>query len=286
MPYKRVLTAAVAIPIIYAIIQFLPPLVFFFLTLTGVCVGQYEFYRMFKNGGYHPQTLVGIFVGALVVSGFYIGTVTNNWLSDVFSPDVMVAFAFVVALLLRLFSRRDTNGAMVDVALTFTGVVYVAWLSAYIVLLRGWNMAGIDGRHLVFFLLVVTWATDTGAYYIGSAVGRHKLYRKISPKKSVEGAAGGLAFAVGLAVISRYWFFHELPLNDAIALGFILGVVGQVGDLAESMIKRSARVKDSGGVFPGHGGFLDRVDSLLLNAPALYYYAVVAAATSKTGVGL
>ena len=281
MPFKRIMTAAVGIPIIYMIIQFLPPVYSLFLIMLFVSVGQFEFYRMFKNSGYYPQTAVGIFVGLLVVSGFYIGATSDSPISSIFSPDVMVAFAFVVSLLFRLFSERDSNGAMVDTALTFTGVVYVAWLMAYVVLLRSWSIGGIDGRDLIFFLFVVTWATDSGAYFVGSAFGRHKLYRKISPKKSVEGALGGLFFSVLFAVICKYWFYHELNLHDAVALGLILGTVGQIGDLAESMIKRSARIKDSGGIFPGHGGVLDRIDSVLLNAPALYYYTMIA--TWKAG---
>jgi phosphatidate cytidylyltransferase len=281
MPYKRFLTAAVGIPVIYVVIQFLQPIHFFFIIMFFASVGQFEFYRMFKNSGYNPQTAVGIFVGMMVISGFYIGATSGSELSNIFSPDVMVAFAFVVSLLFRLFSERDSNGAMVDVALTFTGIVYVAWLVAYAVLLRCWDIGGIDGRDLVFFLLLVTWATDSGAYFVGSAFGRHKLYKKISPKKSVEGALGGLLFSVLFSVICKYWFYHELNLHDAVALGLILGTVGQVGDLAESMIKRSARIKDSGGIFPGHGGVLDRIDSMLLNAPALYYFTLIA--TWKAG---
>ncbi len=281
MPYKRLMTAAIGIPIVYMIVQYLPPIYFLFLIMLFVSVGQFEFYRMFKNSGYYPQTAVGIFVGLLVVSGFYIGATSEREISNIFSPDVMVAFAFVVSLLFRLFSERDSNGAMVDTALTFTGVVYVAWLMAYVVLLRSWGNGGIDGRDLIFFLFVVTWATDSGAYFVGSAFGKHRLYSKISPKKSVEGALGGLFFSVLFAVICKYWFYHELNLHDAVALGLILGTVGQIGDLAESMIKRSARIKDSGGIFPGHGGVLDRIDSVLLNAPALYYYTIIA--TWKAG---
>jgi phosphatidate cytidylyltransferase len=278
MGYKRILTAALMIPLLYLIVQYGGPRAFFFLILTGVMIGLYEFYRMFKNSGYRPQTIVGMFVGALVICGFYVGVELPDWqYAKVFSPDVMVAFAFVVALLFRLFSRKDINGAMVDVALTFTGVVYVAWLSAYVILLRAWKTPEVDGRQLIFFLFVVTWATDTGAYYIGSRFGRHKLYQKISPKKSWEGAVGGLLSGIGMSLVCRIWFYHALPLHDAFGLGIVLGIVGQAGDLAESMIKRSARTKDSGGIFPGHGGYLDRVDSMLLNAPALYYYTLVAA---------
>ncbi len=276
MGYKRVLTAVFAIPMLFIIVQYAGPLTFFFLILAGVMVGLYEFYRMSKNSGYRPQTFVGMFVGALVISGFYVGAEIPDWqYATVFSPDVMVAFAFVVALLFRLFSRKDINGALVDVALTFTGVVYVAWLSAYVILLRSWKTPEVDGRQLVFFLFAVTWATDTGAYYIGSRFGRNKLYQKISPHKSWEGAVGGLMAGIGMSLVCRVWFYRALPLHDAIGLGIVLGIVGQVGDLAESMIKRSARTKDSGGIFPGHGGYLDRVDSMLLNAPALYYYTLV-----------
>ena len=281
MSYKRVLTALVSIPLIYLLIEYFSPFYFFLVIEAFAAIGLYEFYRMFKNSGYHPQTFIGILVGVLVVAGFYIGAVSEGAVTYVFSPDVMVAAAFVAAFLCRLFSGRDTNGAMVDVALTFTGVVYVAWLASYIVLVRAWNAGGVDGRDLIFFLFLVTWATDIGAYYIGSRLGRHKLYPKISPKKSVEGAVGGFVFSVGMAVTCKYWFYHNLPLHDAVTLGVILGIVGQMGDLAESMIKRSARVKDSGGIFPGHGGILDRVDSMLLNAPALYYYTLVALSTAR-----
>jgi len=281
MSYKRVLAAAVLIPLVYLLVEYGSPFHFFLVILVTSSRGQYEFYRMFKNSGYHPQTGMGILVGTLVVTGFYIGTISVGEVAYVFSPDVMVAAAFVVALLCRLFSGRDTNGALVDVALTFTGVVYVAWLSAYLVLIRSWHMNGIDGRDLIFFLFLVTWATDTGAYYIGSKFGRHKLYPKISPKKSIEGAVGGFLFSVGMAVVCREWFYEELSLHDAVALGVILGIVGQVGDLAESMIKRSARVKDSGNLIPGHGGILDRVDSMLLNAPALYYYTFISLAAAN-----
>jgi len=284
MPYKRILMAAILIPLVYLLVVFGSTMQFFLVIAAGVAIGLYEFYRMFKNSGYNPQTSVGILVGLIVVTGFYIGANSGGETALVFSPDVMVAAAFTIALIFRLFSGRDTNGALVDVAITFTGIVYVAWLSAYMVLLRCWNTNGIDGRALIFFLFLVTWATDTGAYVVGSLIGRHKLYPKISPKKSVEGALGGLAFSVGIAVACKYTFYTVLTLHDALVLGVILGIVGQVGDLAESMIKRSARVKDSGGLIPGHGGMLDRIDSLLLNAPALYYYTFVSVAAINKGV--
>jgi len=275
MQGKRWLTAVVGIPLLFLLIQYAHPSYFFMFITLLVVIGLFEFYRMFLNSGYHPQPLFGIVIGILVISGLHYGSDMKGITGLVFSPSVMVAAAFLGALVCRLFSRRDTNGAMVDVALTFTGVVYVAWLSSYIVLVRDWNAGGLDGRKLLYFLLLVTWATDTGAFYAGTYFGKHRLYPKISPKKSVEGAAGGLLLALIIAACCRYLFFNELSIHDALALAAILGVVGQVGDLAESMIKRSTRVKDSGALIPGHGGVLDRMDSLLFNAPALYYYAYV-----------
>jgi len=275
MQGKRWLTALVGIPLLFIMIQYGPPSYFFVFITLMVVIGLFEFYRMFLNSGYHPQPLFGIFIGILVISGLHYGSDMKGISGLVFSPSVMVAAAFLGALVCRLFSRRDTNGALVDVALTFPGIVYVAWLSSYIVLVRDWNAGGLDGRELLYFLLLVTWATDTGAFYAGTYLGRHKLYPKISPKKSVEGAVGGLVLAMIIAACCRYLFLDELALRDALAIAAILGVVGQVGDLAESMIKRSTRVKDSGGLIPGHGGVLDRMDSLLFNAPALYYYAYV-----------
>jgi len=275
MQAKRWLTALIGIPLLFVIIQYCRPGYFFTFIAIMVVIGLFEFYRMFLNSGYHPQPMFGIVIGVLVISGLHYGSDMRGIAGLVFSPSVMVAAAFLGSLVCRLFSRRDTNGAMVDVALTFTGIVYVAWLSSYIVLVRDWNTGGLDGRELLYFLLLVTWATDTGAFYAGTYFGRHKLYPKISPKKSVEGALGGLLLAMIIGVCCRYLFLTELSVFDAAALAAILGVVGQVGDLAESMIKRSTRVKDSGGLIPGHGGVLDRMDSLLFNAPALYYFAYV-----------
>lgn len=127
------------------------------------------------------------------------------------------------------------------------------------------------GEWLVLFLAVVTWASDTGAYYAGT-LWKHPLLPSISPKKTVEGVLGGLVLAVGVAFLAQQWFTSELSLADAVILGLLLTTVGLLGDLFESMIKRRTGVKDSGGILPGHGGMLDRLDSLLFTAPTFYYY--------------
>ncbi|MEA2491615.1 MAG: phosphatidate cytidylyltransferase, partial [Acidobacteriota bacterium] len=128
------------------------------------------------------------------------------------------------------------------------------------------------GPHLVFFLLIVVWIGDAGAYYFGRAFGKHKLSPRISPKKTIEGLAGGIATSIIAALVIHFTFFPKFPLLHAVIAGVILSFAGVVGDLAESMWKRSADVKDSGSLIPGHGGFLDRFDSIFFTAPILYCY--------------
>jgi phosphatidate cytidylyltransferase len=129
-----------------------------------------------------------------------------------------------------------------------------------------------EGYKLVYFLLLVVWLGDTGAYYVGRTFGKHKLSPRISPKKTIEGLLGGVAASIITALVIHFTFFPKFPLVHAIIAGVILSVAGVIGDLAESMWKRSAAVKDSGTLIPGHGGFLDRFDSILFTAPILYCY--------------
>jgi phosphatidate cytidylyltransferase len=129
-----------------------------------------------------------------------------------------------------------------------------------------------DGEFLVFFVVLVTWAGDTGAYILGKTMGRRPLAPVISPKKTVEGFLGGIILALVVAVVSRLWFLPSVTLMDAAVLAILLTSAGLLGDLAESAVKRSVNQKDSGSLIPGHGGMLDRLDSLLFTAPCFYYY--------------
>ncbi|HEY6007258.1 MAG TPA: phosphatidate cytidylyltransferase, partial [Geobacteraceae bacterium] len=129
------------------------------------------------------------------------------------------------------------------------------------------------GSQWLFLLMTIVMAGDTGAYYVGSSLGRHKLYPVVSPNKSVEGSVGGLVGSTVGALVARWAFFPELAVVDCLATALLLGVLGQLGDLFESLLKRSFGVKDSGTIIPGHGGILDRLDSLLFAAPAALYYA-------------
>jgi len=154
-------------------------------------------------------------------------------------------------------------------ALTLLGLLYVSWFLGHALLLR--HLA--DGAGLVLVLVSVTWVGETAAYAVGSWLGRHKLVPAISPGKTVEGALAQLVASIVAAVVfGPGWLLPSWTMGFAAGAGAILGVVGQLGDLAESAIKRSVGVKDAGGLIPGHGGVLDRIDGLLFNVPALYYY--------------
>ncbi len=176
---------------------------------------------------------------------------------------LIIAFA-----LLFLFTIRDIRSAAGEVALLFLGILYVPFLLGHLALLRGTAL----GVEWIFLLMVIVMSGDTGAYYVGCNFGKRKLYRLVSPNKSVEGAAGGLAGSVIGAFIARATFFPQLTVFDSLATALLLGILGQLGDLFESFLKRSFGVKDSGAIFPGHGGVLDRLDSILFAAPAAFYY--------------
>jgi phosphatidate cytidylyltransferase len=162
---------------------------------------------------------------------------------------------------------------LVSAGATLLGLLYVAFLGGYIVALRAVPAPGMPGKLLTLFFAIVM-MSDTGAYFAGRTLGRHKLAPKVSPAKTVEGSLGGLVGSVGAAVASKYIFFGELPIPDAVLLGAAMGAIGQIGDLCESLLKRGSEVKDAASILPGHGGFLDRLDSMLLNAPLYYYYYV------------
>jgi len=161
--------------------------------------------------------------------------------------------------------------SLVDVTVLIFGTLYIGFTLGHLLLTRALP----DGIFLIFFVVLVTWAGDTGAYYAGMSMGRTPLAPRISPNKTVEGLLGGCLLAVVMALIARAWFIPSFTILDAVVLGLVLTLVGLIGDLSESMFKRSAGVKDSGGLIPGHGGVLDRLDSLLLTAPTYYYYVTL-----------
>lgn len=233
-------------------------------------LGLVEFYRMMRAKGLDPNTVLGTLGG--------LGVLAVAYRPHLAAGDVLAACA--VLLILALGLRRPGGGRRVEsMAVTTFGVIYVAWLSAHLVRLRElpWT-AGTpyeDGARYVLLAFFLTWGCDTGAYAVGRLFGRRRLWAAISPRKSIEGAIGGLALAIALGPVARAWFAPFLSLRDALVLGTLVGVFAQVGDLVESLFKRDAGHGDSSDIIPGHGGILDRFDSLYFGAPLVFYYLKV-----------
>lgn len=248
-------------------------LAFLVFVAVQATLGLVEFFRMMKAKGLRPNVFIG-HLATLAVLGLAYRPHTPH-----------AAFLATAALLLLLaYALRAPERPRIveSLAVTLLGVVYVGWLSSHFVYLRElpWR-AGLDyadGARIVLYAFLVTWSCDTGAYLVGRAFGRNRPWALISPRKSLEGSAGGLVAAVIGALAGSYTFMHGpsgapwLRPLDALAIGVAVGVCGQVGDLAESLLKRDSDSGDSSDIIPGHGGVLDRFDSLYFGAPIVYYY--------------
>jgi phosphatidate cytidylyltransferase len=262
---KRVLTALVAIPILLYAVWSSQPYLFYVIAAAAVLLAVYEMFHIAELAGAPPFRVVGYAAAAAVVAVAAAGR-----------PDLnaVVLVGMTIALMMATLGRvADKARILVSAGATALTVLYVAVLGSYIVALRALPEPGRPGQLLTLFFAVIM-MSDTGAYYTGRSLGRHKLAPRVSPGKTIEGSIGGLVASTLTAVASRYIFFPTLPLADAIVLGAVMGVLGQAGDLCESLLKRGSNVKDAASILPGHGGFLDRLDSMLPNAPVLYYYYV------------
>jgi phosphatidate cytidylyltransferase len=259
---RRVYVALLFVPLFYALVRHAHPLAFVALVMAAALQSVAEFYRLhFREEGLPSAAMtVGFGATTLVLASF-------QWPGSL-SGHTLALVIVIGALMHRLFARRSVTHGLMDPAIIVFGPLYIGLCLGHLLLVRAMP----DGEFLIFGLFLVTWAADTGAYYAGTSLGRHKLAPAISPNKTVEGFAGGLAAAILSAFLAQAWFLPSLTGADCVALGFLLTIAGLLGDLAESAMKRGAGVKDSGSLIPGHGGILDRLDSLLFTAPAFYYY--------------
>lgn len=265
----RVVSALVAAPITLAVVAAGGP----YLAVVVACIGAgavLEFYRLAKGAGLEPTPVVGVLgVLSFALAG-YVGSGA--------AMGATLAGMIVASLVFQTL-KLGRESAIANPAVTVFGAAYVGWAISLLLLLRGLGGAAAGLGHVVTVLITV-WANDIGAYFLGTAFGRHKLMPEVSPNKSVEGAMAGLVAGLCAGVGARLagaalGWWPGIPLVHAIAVSLATGVAGQAGDLAESAMKRNANVKDSGMFLPGHGGVLDRVDSVLFAVPVAYYYAVL-----------
>lgn len=261
---KRFASAIVLIPAFAWLVARAPAPLFEALVVAVSAAASWELARMFEQAGRPAYRWLGLAATSAVTASFALEG----------APAVVFTLAvFAVASAPVWMSAPP---AVEPVANTLFGVTWVGWLLGHGLLLY----RAADGADLVLFVVGLTWAGESAAYLVGSAIGRHQLAPVISPRKTVEGAVAQLVVSVAAAAGLGAWLLPGWPLGRVVAAGFLLGVVGQFGDLAESVVKRSLGTKDTGTLIPGHGGLLDRLDSLLFNVPAFFYYVSYVGARS------
>jgi len=265
MLWKRVLSAIVGIPILIFTVYY-GGIPFFLSVALLVFLGLQEFYQFIKNKGINLPKVIFITNGMIFICLSFF----NIHGGPVF--DCFLLYILISIFLTQIFYNEQKN-ALTNTSVTFLGIVYIGWLATHLIYLRNMN----DGFFYLILVLLVTWANDTGAYFVGINLGKHKLCPKISPNKTIEGAIGGLISSLLAIFLIGWWINKILPnftfiLPHLIGLGFIISLAAQFGDLVESLFKRDAGIKDSSNLIPGHGGILDRFDSLLFTVPVVYYY--------------
>jgi len=257
MLIKRIISAAVLISIIVGVIfiDWLCSLVIILFIIGGL----YEYFMMLEKKGISIYKYFGIGMGTVIpLSIMFRFEPTKSW-------ELLFIVLALFFLILMQFKRRDSSGVIVDISTTLFGILYVSWFFSFLIKIR--YLPG--GLGFLAALLLITKLGDIGAYLVGSKWGKKLLIPRISPKKTIEGSLGGLVFSIlgGLACKSILPFSY----GQLLIISVSLGVLGQLGDLSESLLKRDCQVKDSGNIFPGMGGVLDEIDSLLFTAPVFYF---------------
>ncbi|MCQ9207508.1 MAG: phosphatidate cytidylyltransferase [Omnitrophica bacterium] len=260
---KRIVTSLLVVFAAYAVTFLLPDWTFCLLTILFIGMALHEFFSIIEKKGLTVYKYFGTIVGMLIPIGIFLhlgGGYANL-------EPLFIVMACLFSFVRELAIREKKNDHLTRVALTLFALFYISWFFSFFIKIKFLE----DGAYLVAFLILVTKVGDVGAYFIGKKFGRHPLIPRISPKKTREGAIGGLALSVLVAFLLR-GFLPTAPLYHAILLGILLGIVGQVGDLAESLFKRDFEVKDASSNLPGLGGVLDVIDSLLFTTPIFYFY--------------
>jgi len=263
------LTTGLIITLIAGFVIFaLNPFAFAVLVAVFAALGLNEFFIFIENKRIGANRRLGIILGvAFIWATYFEYKISPDWF--IFLIPLICLIIFIIQ-----FTKRD-NRAVLSISTILFGLVYVSWFLSFLIRIRMMPVGGdLLHKQLIAYLILVTKSGDIGAYFIGTRLGKHRLIARISPKKTVEGAFGGLAVSilVSLACVS---FLESFALINLFILGALLGLLAQIGDLSESLIKRDCEVKDSGRTLPGLGGILDAIDSLLFTAPVFYFYLKV-----------
>ncbi len=291
MTWKRVATAAVLIPVVIAIVLFTNTAVVAIATAAITILALREYFALGDAIGHRAYRVWTSFSAlAIILSQFfaarfetlffqqgYRGLPVNRFVRSVVESPATALFLFALILTcLILWSHRPLVETLPAAGISASALLLIALPLSYAVRLQG---IPLDGPKFLLFALVLTWAADTTAYFLGRAVGKYPLAPHISPKKTWEGSAGSMIGSLAVAYAFSFWI--RFPLTHLLIMAFLGNIAGQMGDLLESAYKRSAGAKDSGGLLPGHGGVLDRVDALILCIPVIWYYLVLVSLRSS-----
>ncbi len=258
MTKTRLITALILLPVVAIFVQ-LGGIIFFVGTLFIALTAMWEFLRMMRLRGHHPNLPIAVLVVLVGIFSLYLQR------ESLLVPAL--AFLFMASLIWQLF-QAQSDAPVVDWAITLAGAGYIGVGLAHL-----WGLRLLDnGAAWVWVALFSTWGADTFAYFVGRTFGKHKFFPRLSPKKTWEGVMGGfLGGIVGGVLVS---LFTIISIPHAVAIGIIVALLDPFGDLSISMMKRYAGVKDSSHLFPGHGGMLDRTDSVFFAVVLVYYYAI------------
>lgn len=282
----RIMSGTLIVTLLILAANHIPAYGGWLLLVAISAMAQLEFYRLLHLPGIPVFRWIGVLVGTgMVTATYFTMGMSVDQSGDALTWEHVVLCAGMMVIFFRQFPQRDNDKPLATIACTMLGILYVPYLFNYFTrLVFTWESGphdmrvGDTGRQLVFYLVLVVKSTDIGAFFVGSAIGKHKLFPRLSPRKTWEGLAGGLV----CAMIASFTFVRltggqfgvlSVRLSDALVLGLLLSLTGTAGDMFESLLKRASGSKDSGGAVPGMGGLLDVLDSLLFGAPLLYFYA-------------
>ena len=266
---QRLVTAAAVVPLLLLLLFRGPAWGFFVLVFVATAIASRELYRMT-----HPED--GASQAVLIALSLGVSLVLYQFGADARALLTLVMALVLTGPLVTLFRLGRMESAAMRAMAGVAGPLYIGGSLATLALLR--RDTGDAGPGYVLLTLMLAWLADTGGYFFGRFLGKAKLYEAVSPKKTRAGFVGALLGAVAGAGMASFWFLPSLPIEHSLPLALLAGGLGQLGDLVESLLKRSTGIKDSGSIVPGHGGMLDRVDALLFVSPVVYLYALWAGA--------
>lgn len=268
IPDKRFTTGLILAIVLISSIFWLPRILVAIVISLLIGIGLWEFYNIAMAKGYKPFRMYGTVLGVLLVLVSYFLVSSGKQADEII---YIALFLIIVVVLVRHSFVKDDSSVIINSAVTLLGIMYIGFLFTFFIKLRYLPNSDI-GKGYIMALFIITKMSDICAYICGSRWGKHKLIPRISAKKTIEGSVFGVLGAVFASMICRLWFLDGINWYALIGLGILLGVIGQIGDLVESLIKRDAQIKDSGKLIPGLGGVLDFMDSLLFTGPVMYIY--------------